>query len=93
MTSTASQRDSRNSLLAEITGYLGGAFVLISLAIFVAERFDTLDKVLRSGPFALLSGILASLTLWLGNYSSLRSRLSSVLGLGSSVSMTISLST
>lgn len=93
MTSTASQRDSRNSLLAEITGYLGGAFVLISLAIFVGERFDTLDKVLRSGLFALLSGILASLTLWLGNYSSLRSRLSSVLGLGSSLSMTISLST
>jgi hypothetical protein len=93
MTSTASQRDSRNSLLAEITGYLGGAFVLISLAIFVGERFDTLDKALRSGLFALLSGILASLTLWLGNYSSLRSRLSSVLGLGSSVSMTISLST
>jgi len=93
MTSTASQRDSRNSLLAEITGYLGGAFVLISLAIFVGERFDTLDKVLRSGLFALLSGILASLTLWLGNYSSLRSRISSVLGLGSSVSMTISLST
>jgi hypothetical protein len=93
MTSTASQRDSRNSLLAEITGYLGGAFVLISLAIFVGERFDTLDKVLRSGLFALLSGILAFLTLWLGNYSSLRSRLSSVLGLGSSVSMTISLST
>jgi len=93
MTSTASQRDSRNSLLAEITGYLGGAFVLISLAIFVGERFDTLDKVLRSGLFALLSGILASLTLWLGNYSSLRSRMSSVLGLGSSVSMTISLST
>jgi hypothetical protein len=93
MTSTASQRDSRNSLLAEITGYLGGAFVLISLAIFVGERFDTLDKVLRSGLFALLSGILASLTLWLGDYSSLRSRLSSVLGLGSSVSMTISLST
>ena len=93
MTSTASQRDTRNSLLAEITGYLGGAFVLISLAIFVGERFDTLDKVLRSGLFALLSGILASLTLWLGNYSSLRSRMSSVLGLGSSVSMTISLST
>ena len=93
MTSTASQRDSRNSLLAEITGYLGGAFVLISLAIFVGERFDTLDKVLRSGLFALLSGILASLTLWLGNYSSLQSRMSSVLGLGSSVSMTISLST
>ena len=93
MTSTASQRDSRNSLLAEIAGYLGGAFVLISLAIFVGERFDTLDKVLRSGLFALLSGILASLTLWLGNYSSLRSRISSVLGLGSSVSMTISLST
>jgi hypothetical protein len=93
MTSTASQRDSRNSLLAEITGYLGGAFVLISLAIFVGERFDTLDKVLRGGLFALLSGILASLTLWLGNYSSLRSRMSSVLGLGSSVSMTISLST
>ena len=93
MTSTGSQRDSRNSLLAEITGYLGGAFVLISLAVFVGERFDSLDKVLRSGLFALLSGILASLTLWLGNYSSLRSRMSSVLGLGSSVSMTISLST
>ena len=93
MTSTASQRDSRNSLLAEITGYLGGAFVLISLAVFVGERFDSLDKVLRSGLFALLSGALALLTLWLGTYSSLRARLSSVLGLGSSVSMTVALAT
>ena len=93
MTSTGSQRDSRNSLLAEITGYLGGAFVLISLAVFVGERFDSLDKVLRSGLFALLSGALALLTLWLGTYSSLRARLSSVLGLGSSVSMTVALAT
>mgnify|MGYP000480283633 FL=1 len=93
MTSTGSQRDSRNSLLAEITGYLGGAFVLISLAVFVGERFDSLDKVLRSGLFALLSGALALLTLCLGTYSSLRARLSSVLGLGSSVSMTVALAT
>ena len=93
MTSTGSQRDSRNSLLAEITGYLGGAFVLISLAVFVGERFDSLDKVLRSGLFALLSGALALLTLWLGTYSSLRARLSSVLGLGSSISMTVALAT
>jgi hypothetical protein len=93
VTSTGSQRDSRNSLLAEITGYLGGAFILISLAVFVGERFDSLDKVLRSGLFALLSGALALLTLWLGTYSSLRARLSSVLGLGSSVSMTVALAT
>lgn len=84
-------RDSRNSLIAEITGYLGGAFILISVAIFVGERFETIDRGLRSGLFIILSVILALITFTLGIHSALRSRLASVAALGASISMSIAL--
>jgi hypothetical protein len=84
-------RDSRNSLIAEITGFLGGAFILISVAIFVGERFETIDRTLRSGLFIALSVILAFITIALGVHSALRSRLASVAALGSSISMSVAL--
>lgn len=84
---------SRNSLLAEITGYLGGAFILISLTVFVAERFDELNRGVRSGVFVISSLLLATITLWLGTRSALHARISSVLALGSSATMTVALAT
>jgi hypothetical protein len=84
-------KDSRNSLIAEITGYLGGAFILISVAIFVGERFETIDRALRSGLFIVLSAILVVVTFTLGIHSPLRSRLASVAALGSSISMSVAL--
>lgn len=84
---------SRNSLLAEITGYLGGAFILISLTVFVAERFDDLNRGIRSGIFVTSSILLSVIALWLGTRSALHALLSSVLALGSSIAMTVALAT
>lgn len=93
MALTERKHEARNSLIAEITGYLGGAFVVISLAVFVGERFNDLDKVLRSGLFLALFILLAALVFSLGTSTSLRARLSSVLALASSISLTVALAT
>jgi len=93
MTLTERKHEARNSLIAEITGYLGGAFIVISLAVFVGERFDDLDKALRSGLFLALFILLAALVFSLGTSTALRGRLSSVLALGSSISLTVALAT
>ena len=93
MTLTERKNEARNSLIAEITGYLGGAFVVISLAVFVSERFDDLDKVLRSGLFLALFMLLAALVFSLGTSTGLRARLASVLALASSISLTVALAT
>jgi hypothetical protein len=88
-----SRQQSGNPLLAEITGYLGGAFILISLSVFVADRFDDLNRNIRSGLFTSLSLLLGAIALWLGVQTALHARLSSVLALGSSATMTIALAT
>lgn len=93
MTLTERKHEARNSLIAEITGYLGGAFVVISLAVFVGERFDDLDRVLRSGLFLALFILFAALVFFLGTSTGLRARLASVLALASSISITVALST
>jgi hypothetical protein len=93
MTLTERKYEARNSLIAEITGYLGGAFVVISLAVFVGERFDDLDRVLRSGLFLALFILFAALVFFLGTSTGLRARLASVLALASSISITVALST
>jgi hypothetical protein len=93
MTLTERKHEARNSLIAEITGYLGGAFVVISLAVFVGERFDELDRVLRSGLFLALFILFAALVFFLGTSTGLRARLASVLALASSISITVALST
>jgi hypothetical protein len=93
MTLTERKNEARNSLIAEITGYLGGAFVVISLAVFVGERFDDLNKVLRSGLFLALFILLAALVFSLGTSTGLRARLASVLALTSSISLTVALAT
>jgi hypothetical protein len=93
MTLTERKNEARNSLIAEIAGYLGGAFIVISLAVFVSERFDDLDKVLRSGLFLALFILLAVLVFSLGTSTALRARLASVLALASSISITVALST
>lgn len=93
MTINRENAESRSALIAEITGYLGGAFILISLVVFVGERFDELDRVIRSGLFLLLSVILFAISSWIGTASSVHARITGVLSLGSSATMTISIAT
>ena len=57
-----SEHESRRSILAEIGGYLGGAFTAIAAAILLNSQWDRLTKVGQVGIFAataILLGLLA----------------------------------
>ena len=60
--SSTSERESRRSILAEIGGYLGGAFTAIAAAILLNSQWDRLTKSGQVSIFAasaILLGLLA----------------------------------
>ncbi len=62
ISASKSAGESRRSILAEIGGYLGGAFTAIAAAILLSSQWDRLTKVGQVSIFAvsaLLLGILA----------------------------------
>ncbi len=84
------ERDSQRSIFAEIGGYLGGSFIVISALFFTANWWDELSGITRTLIFAVLSLILSVIALNLGDTSPVRQRLSSVLAMAAAVSATSS---
>lgn len=80
--------DTHRSIFAEIGGYLGGTFVIVAVATFIAQRFEDITTPVRFALFLSLSIVLGVISLYLGTKSSVKARLSSVLALGSAVSIT-----
>jgi hypothetical protein len=80
--------DTHRSIFAEIGGYLGGTFVIVAVATFIAQRFDDISTPVRFTLFLTLAIVLGIISLLLGITSAVRARLSSVLGLGSAISFT-----
>jgi hypothetical protein len=64
---SVSEKDSRRSILAEIGGYLGGAFTTIAAAILLNSQWDRLTKAGQVAIFALTALLLALLAVRL-NY-------------------------
>jgi hypothetical protein len=77
--STEAPSDSRKSVLAEIAGYVGGAFLVIAIAIITATRWDAFSQWQRAVLFGALAVILFALGLFVGSSSAVKSRLSGVL--------------
>jgi hypothetical protein len=71
--------DSRKSILAEIAGYLGGAFVFIAAIIVSANKWDSLTQTQRGIIFGTLAIALFALALFVGTSTGVKSRLSGVL--------------
>ena len=76
---TQEPTDSRKSVLAEIAGYLGGAFVVIAATIMTANKWDTFSELQRGIIFGALAIALFALALFVGKSTGVKSRLSGVL--------------
>jgi uncharacterized membrane protein len=60
--STEDLTDSRKSVLAEIAGYLGGAFVVIAVTIVTARQWEAFTQLQRGILFGALAIALFALT-------------------------------
>ena len=76
---TEEPTDSRKSVLAEIAGYLGGAFVVIATVIVTANKWDAFTQTQRGIIFAALALALFALAIFVGNSTAVKARLSGVL--------------
>ena len=76
---TEVQSESRKSVLAEIAGYLGGAFVVIAITIITARQWESFLQWQRATLFGALAVTLFALALSVGSGSAVKSRLSGVL--------------
>lgn len=84
----SANRQSRKSIFAEISGYIGGAFVLIAVMTFVIEKIDETSNVFRSALFGFLSLAVGIVSFFLGFATPVKARLGSVLALASAASAT-----
>jgi hypothetical protein len=71
--------DSRKSVLAEIAGYLGGAFVVIAVTIVTARQWVAFTELQRGILFGALAIALFALALFVGTSTAVKSRLAGLL--------------
>ena len=86
--STEEPSDSRKSVLAEIAGYLGGAFVVIAATIVTARQWEAFTELQRGILFGALAISLFALGTFVGTSTAVKSRLSGVLFALAAVSTT-----
>jgi hypothetical protein len=71
--------DSRKSVLAEIAGYLGGAFVVIAVTIVTARQWVAFTELQRGILFGALAITLFALGTYVGTSTAVKSRLAGLL--------------
>ena len=71
--------DSRKSVLAEIAGYLGGAFVVIAVTIITARQWVAFTELQRGILFGALAIALFALGTFVGTSTAVKSRLAGLL--------------
>ena len=76
---TEEPSDSRKSVLAEIAGYLGGAFVVIAVTIVTARQWEAFTELQRGILFGTLAIALFALALFIGTSTAVKSRLAGLL--------------
>ena len=77
--STEEPADSRKSVLAEIAGYLGGAFVVIAVTIVTARQGEAFTQLQRGILFGALAIALFALGTFVGTSTAVKSRLAGLL--------------
>jgi hypothetical protein len=76
---TEEPADSRKSVLAEIAGYLGGAFVVIAVTIVTARQWVAFTELQRGILFGVLAIALFALGIFVGTSTAVKSRLAGLL--------------
>lgn len=79
---------SRKSIFAEIAAYLGGAFILIATILLAGDYWQDAPRYVRVGSLGILSILLATIAIFLGDINAMRLRLTSVLLMGSAIAAT-----
>ena len=77
--STEEPSDSRKSVLAEIAGYLGGAFVVIAVTIVTARQWEAFTQLQRGILFGALAIAHFALGTFVGTSTAVKSRLAGLL--------------
>ncbi len=80
--------DSRKSIFAEISAYLGGAFIVIAAIFLAATIWDEAPRAARVGSLAGLSILLLISSHILSDVNAMRLRLTSVLSMAAAISAT-----
>lgn len=89
----ADMRQSRRSILAEIGGYLGGAFTVIAAAILLNSQWERLTKVGQISIFALSALLLLLLALRLNYLKNAQRRVAGLLFPASALATTAAIGT
>jgi len=87
------EQESRRSILAEIGGYLGGAFTVIAAAILLNSQWDRLTKVGQISIFAISALLLLLLALKLNYLKSAQRRVAGLLFPASALATTAAIGT
>ena len=87
------EQESRRSILAEIGGYLGGAFTVIAAAILLNSQWDRLTKVGQISIFAISALLLLLLALKLNYLKSAQRRVAGLLFPASALTTTAAIGT
>ncbi len=82
--------DSRRRVLAEVGGYLGGLFIVVSLVIILGQRWHNISHLTLFSLFLVLAILQAVAALIIGKSSGVRSRLAGLLGATSASCATLS---
>lgn len=87
------ERESRRSILAEIGGYLGGAFTAIAAAILLSSQWDRLTKVGQVSIFVLTALLLALVAFRLNYLKDAQRRVAGLLFPASALATTAAIGT
>ena len=82
---------SRRKVISEVTGYLGALFILISIIILVNGRWQHLSKLTQFGIFITIAVLFFGTSIVIGNASAAKTRLTGLLNVVASTSVTIAI--
>lgn len=88
---TTQLEDSRRKVLAEIGGYLGGLFIVISLILILNQQWRHISHIELFSLFLTMAFLLFAATFIIGKTTGVRSRLSGLLGATASASTTLAI--
>ena len=90
-TKTTSPEDSRNKVLAEAGGYIGGLFIVVSVLIILGQSWHNISRLTLFSLILLMAIVQLIAVFIIGKSSGVRSRLSGLLGVTSAMCATLAI--
>ena len=90
-TNTTSPEDSRNKVLAEVGGYIGGLFIVVSVLIILGQSWHNISRFTLFSLILLMAIVQLMAVFVIGKSSGVRSRLGGLLGVTSAMCATLAI--